>query len=68
MEKKLSRLFDYQKFEGNSDLADIIADVDSRYPKAQMLSDDELGMVAAAGKVDELQKDKASPEGKSFSF
>ena len=49
MEKKLSRLFDYQKFAGNSDLEDIIADVDSRYPKAQALSDDDLMNVAAAG-------------------
>ncbi|WP_029231816.1 hypothetical protein [Butyrivibrio sp. VCB2006] len=68
MEKKLSRLFDFQKFAENSDLADVIADVDSRYPKAQVLSDDDLGMVAAAGKVDTLQKDKTNPEGKSFSF
>ena len=49
MEKKLSRLFDFQKFAGNSELADIIADVDSRYPKAQVLSDDDLMDVAAAG-------------------
>lgn len=49
MEKKLSRLFDFQKFSENSELADIIADVDSRYPKAQELSDDELFNVAAAG-------------------
>ena len=49
MEKKLSRLFDYQKFAGNSELADIIADVDSRYPKAEALSDDDLFNVAAAG-------------------
>jgi hypothetical protein len=49
MEKKLSRLFDFQKFAENSELADIIADVDSRYPKAQELSDDDLFNVAAAG-------------------
>ena len=48
MEKKLSRLFDYQKFAENSELADVIADVDSRY-QAKELSDDDLINVAAAG-------------------
>ena len=48
MEKRLSRLFDYQKFAENSDLADVIADVDSRY-KGCELSDDDLMNVAAAG-------------------
>ena len=57
MEKKLSRLFDFQKFAENSELADIIADVDSRYPKAQELSDDDLFNVAAAGTMT-AQNDK----------
>ena len=57
MEKKLSRLFDFQKFAENSELADIIADVDSRYPKAQELSDDDLFNVAAAGTMT-AEKDK----------
>ena len=57
MEKKLSRLFDFQKFAENSELADIIADVDSRYPKAQELSDDDLINVAAAGTMT-AQNDK----------
>ena len=51
MEKKLSRLFDYQNFTQNSELADVIADVDSRYPMAKELSDDDLMNVAAAGMV-----------------
>ncbi len=47
---KLARLFDYQKFEANSELSDIILDVESRYgAKKQALSDDELEFVAAAG-------------------
>ena len=49
MEKKLSRLFDYQKFASSSELADVIADVDSRYPMAKELSDDDLMNVSAAG-------------------
>lgn len=48
MEKKLSRLFDYQKFAENADLADIIDDVNSRYQGSE-LSDDDLMNVAAAG-------------------
>ena len=48
MENKLSRLFDYQKYAGNSALADIINDVESRYPEARELSDDELLFVNAA--------------------
>ena len=52
MENKLSRLFDYQKFSGNSALADIISDVESRYPETRELSDDELFFVNAAGAVE----------------
>ncbi len=51
MEKKLSRLFDYQKFAQSSELADVLADVDSRYPMARELSDDDLMNVAAAGSM-----------------
>ena len=47
METKLQRLFDYQKFEGNSKLAALIADTESRC--MQELSDDDLVMVNAAG-------------------
>ena len=57
MEKKLSRLFDYQKYEPNDKLASIIKDVESRYSDdIQVLSDDELGMLNAAGLVDTLNK------------
>lgn len=47
MENKLQRLFDYQRFEGNSKLAALIADTESRC--MQELSDDDLEMVSAAG-------------------
>ncbi|MCR5670543.1 MAG: hypothetical protein K6G10_06020 [Butyrivibrio sp.] len=52
MEKKLSRLFDYQKFAENSDLADVIKDVESRYPAGgRELSENELFFVNAAGDI-----------------
>lgn len=46
MEKKLTSLFDYQKFEGNEDLADMIRETESRM---KALTDDELILVSAAG-------------------
>ncbi|WP_026518693.1 hypothetical protein [Butyrivibrio sp. MC2021] len=51
MEKKISKLFDFQKYEPNEKLAGVIQDVEARYPdtKANALSDDELSFVAAAG-------------------
>ena len=53
MENKLSRLFDYQKYAPNDKLSSIIRDVESRYSlDLQELSDDELGMLNAAGSVD----------------
>ena len=47
MEKKLKSLFDFQKFEGNEELAKMIAETESRFNKA--LSDEDLLMVSAAG-------------------
>ena len=50
MENKLARLFDYQKYEPNAKLASLISDVESKYDLGKYeLSDDELGMVNAAG-------------------
>ena len=52
MEKKLSRLFDYQKYENNPRLDKLIKGVEERYPmEIQALSDDELGNLNAAGTV-----------------
>ncbi len=59
MESKLSRLFDYQKFEPNSKLDRLIQDVESRYALDDMaLSDDELGMINAAGNVNLMAERK----------
>lgn len=49
MEKKLGLLFDFQDFEGNDRLSNLISETQGRY--AQELSDDELEDVAAAGIV-----------------
>ena len=57
MEGKLKALFDYQKFEPNSKLDKLIKDVESRYSlDDMMMSDDELGMLNAAGNVDTLMQ------------
>ena len=66
MENKLARLFDYQKFAPNDKLASIIADVESRYQTdIEVLSDDELGMLNAAGSVDTLMKRTAEKNSKN---
>ena len=56
MERKLKALFDYQKFEGNAELQQVINSVHSRYTAAQELSLDDLMQVAAAGVPESLQK------------
>ena len=48
MNKTLSLLFDYQKFEKNAELQSVIDTVYSRL-SSRMLSDDEADLVAAAG-------------------
>ena len=47
MSKGLKNLFEYQKFEQNSHLADMIRDTESRYDMTE-LSDNDLEMVTAA--------------------
>jgi len=47
---KLSQAFDFQKFQQNPRLTDIVHDVESRYDKAA-LSDDDLELVSAAGEA-----------------
>jgi len=50
MENRLKKLFDFQKFEGNSDLQSVIDSVHSRYSSsARELSLDEMSWVNAAG-------------------
>jgi len=48
MEKKLFRLFDYQKFEGNEDLQQIIDTAHARC-QARALSLEDMEWVNAAG-------------------
>ena len=48
MEKKLSQLFDFQKYEMNAELQAVVDAVHARH-SARKLSDDEAGYVAAAG-------------------
>lgn len=48
MNNKLKSLFEYQKFEQNPKLAEMIEDTESRYGFSA-LSDENLNMVAAAG-------------------
>lgn len=48
MEQSLKKLFDYQKFEGNSALQSVIDSVHSRY-SVRELDLDELEYVNAAG-------------------
>ena len=50
MEKKLTRLFDYQRFENNARLSKIIAATEAKY--ATQLSEDDLFLVNAAGETD----------------
>lgn len=50
MQKRLTQLFDYQRFLQNPRLAKIISDVESVYDHA--LSDDQLEFVNAAGETD----------------
>jgi hypothetical protein len=49
VEKKLKRVFDYQRFSPNSRLGAMIAETERRY---QALDDDDLFLVSAAGDTD----------------
>ena len=57
MDERLSLLFDYQSFEQNAELQDVLDGIYARFPSRQ-LSDDEADLVAAAGLpgVDLLRK------------
>ena len=47
MEKKLKMLFDFQRFENNKALAELIAETENRY--AVGLSEEDLALINAAG-------------------
>ena len=53
MEKKLKKLFDYQRFEKNQRLEELIRETESRYAKE--LSEEDLSLVSAAGEIKEEQ-------------
>ena len=63
MENELSKLFDYQRFSGNSALAKMIAESESRY--ARELSDDDLFMVSAAGEIENKNNDNRNNDNKN---
>ena len=48
MEKLLTNLFDFQRFERNPELQSMIAEVEQKYGVTEM-TDDELDLLAAAG-------------------
>ena len=54
MEKKLKKLFDYQRFEQNAKLEKLIQETESRYEKE--LSEEDLSLVSAAGEIKEERK------------
>ena len=54
MEKKLKKLFDYQRFEQNAKLEKLIQETESRYAKE--LSEEDLSLVSAAGEIKEERK------------
>ena len=57
MSKTLTQLFDYQRFEGNKDLQQIIDGVHARY-SVRELSLDDMEFAAAAGTPDAQKKQK----------
>ena len=64
MEKKLRKLFDFQKFEKNADLQALIDAVHDRH-SARELSDDEVSYVAAAGMPETALQRKRPGEDKN---
>ena len=60
MERKLTTLFDYQKFEGNEDLGLLIDSVHARYGMRE-LSMEDMELVNAAG-VTDLPENKRKKE------
>ena len=55
MEKVMSRMFDYQRFEQDSALQSVIDEVHSRWLKRE-LSMDEMEMLSAAGNSQKNEK------------
>ena len=65
MSKTLKRLFDFQKFEGNSALEALIKDTETRYGLRggmQELSDDDLMCLNAAGDLSAAKGEDRDPD------
>ncbi len=64
MERKIRALFDFQKFEGNADLQQVIDSVHAKYgmedrkSSVRELSLDEMAWLAAAGTPDPRKEEK----------
>lgn len=54
-ERRLTNLFDRQRFFQNPKLDSLIAETESRCQGGQALSDEELDLVSAAGEVSEIK-------------
>ena len=63
MENRLRQLFDFQKFEGNASLQQVIDDVHARYAVRELDMDD-MAWVNAAGSSDPEKKRRKLEEGK----
>ena len=61
-ERRLSGLFDRQRFFRNPALDDLIAGTDRRCARGRALADDELELVSAAGESEPLQDDSIREE------
>lgn len=61
MERKLSRLFDFQKFEQNESLQQVIDAVHARY-QTRELSLDEMEWLSAAGNPERVPERKLREE------
>ena len=56
-EKKLTNLFDYQRFTKNKELQRLINDVNSRYETgAVLLNESDLSFVAGGRQLDQIKK------------
>ena len=64
--KALKQLFDYQKFEGNEALDEVIQSVHARYgmakPRLRELTLDEMEWVAAGASTDEQKQEQKKDE------
>ena len=63
MSRMLEKLFDYQRFEGNKDLQQVIDSVHAKYTTRELTPDD-LEMVNAAGMAELPLKNRQNNEEK----